>query len=394
MVRQNLMMSHYRRSRQSKNIKTVNLLTTRDMGAFRLIKYISIIIVIAFSLQGCASYELRYAREGDIYKTEKMSSRIETSYNIRATSPTQIRMTVRTDSYETYRRYYEEIEDITIIEASWKGSTYVIGTIGGLLTLGAIPLKGQEQTEKIVKICSYDGQIIRGNVCSIKTKSGKTGYYIKKDEEVLLNSKEAVIASGNVMVAINGRRVDDISIKSDGTAELDLFKFPELIKTKKDVNIEYQYRNAVISTTLESAISYAAKRILSEIRSKGWSRVAVVELKTKGMPEGFQESLMEEIELQHTQDKKNSVVKPALISKALIELRTNFADILKPTTSGKITDVCEIFGKLIDADGIIGGNITKRIETTGMKNRPDIFGTKGIQFDLKFVDIEKGNTPP
>ena len=288
---------------------------------FRSRKYISLMILVAFSLHACASQELKSKRVGDIYKAEKISSRTETTYKISATSPTQITVTERADIYETYRRYYEEIEDVTTKEASWTGKTYAAAAIASVLTLGAILLViipgGVGHTKEIVKYCSNDGQIIDGNECSIETKSRKTGSYIKNDKEVHVDSREVVVTSGTVIVTINGRPVEDIRIKPDGTAELDLFKYPELARAKKDVNIDYQYRNAVITATLENAISYAAKQILSEIRSKGWSRVAVVELNTRGLPEGFQESLMEEIELQHTQDKNNTIVIPALISNAL-----------------------------------------------------------------------------
>lgn len=339
-------------------------------------------IMIALSLQACASQKLRSKRVGDIYKTEKISSRTDTSYKISAITPTQITVTVQTDTYETYRRYYEKIEDITTKKASWTGKTYLVGTIAGAVTFGTALLAGQDHTKQIVEKCSYDGQIIDGNVCSIKTESRKTGSYIKKDEEMLADRKDAVITIGNVMVSINGRPVEDISIKPDGTAEVDLFKFPELARTKKDLNIEYRYRDAVLSTTLESAVNYVAKRIISEINSRDWKEVAIGELNTEGMPSGFGESLITEL----SQDKKVSVKEKEVIGLALARLKINFADLLNPITS---TDIRKRFGKLTGADGIIGGKVTKNIQTAGMKKWPDIFDTEGIQIDLKFVDIEK-----
>lgn len=356
-------------------------------------KYISLMIMIAFSLQACASQEVRRTREGDPYKTKTISTRDEISYRIFASSPTKIRITSMTDTYETHRRYYEGMEDVTTKNVSWTVGHTVFVAFGIVVTAGIallppfLPAATKRNSQAALSRCSRDGQIIEGYKCSISTESKKTGSYIERDEKILLKSEEATVNSGSVMVSINGRPVEDISIRADGTAELDLFKFPELARTKKDVNIEYRYRNAMLSTTLESAVSYVAKRILSEIRSKGWSRVAVVELNTKGMPESFQESLLKEIESQHTQDNKdNSVVKPALISKTLKALQTDVADILKQSSTG----ITKEFGNLIEADGIIGGKIIKTIQTAGMKKWPDIFDTEGIQIDLRFVDIENG----
>ncbi|MDO8446256.1 MAG: hypothetical protein Q7T53_09165 [Deltaproteobacteria bacterium] len=356
-------------------------------------KYISLMILVAFSLQGCASQELRHTREGDLYKTEKMSSRTETSYKISATSPTQIKVTERTDTYETHRRYYEGMEDVTTKEVSWTAGTYGLVMFGTVMTAGillvAIALKPEgikRNSQAALISCSHDGQIIEGFKCSISTESKKTGSYIKKNEEALLDSNEAVVTSGNVMVSINGRPVKDVSIQPDGTAELDLFKFPELARTKKDVNIEYRYRNAVISTTLESAVSYAAKRIVSEIMSKGWKVVAIAELSTEGMPADFRESIY----LELSQNKKVSVVKKDVISVTFERLETNFADLMAPTNSGIISDIRKQFGKWTGADGIIGSKVTKKDQTAGMKKWPDIFETEGIQIDVQFVDIEKG----
>lgn len=349
-------------------------------------------ILVAFSLQACASQELRHTREGDLYKTEKMSSRTETSYNISATSPTQIKVTERTDTYETIRRYYEGMEDVTTKNVSWTVGHSVLVTFGIVVTAGIallppfLPETTKRRSQAALYSCTRNAQIIEGYKCSISTESKKTGSYIKKNEETLFDTNEAVVTSGNVMVSINGRPVEDISIQPDGTAELDLFKFPELARTKKDVNIEYRYRNAVISTTLESAVSYAAKRIVSEIMSKGWKVVAIAELRTEGMPADFRESIY----LELSQNKKVSLVKKDVISVAFERLETNFADLMAPTTSVKISDIRKQFGKWTGANGIIRGNISKNIQSAGMKKRPDIFETEGIQIDVQFVDIEKG----
>lgn len=366
-------------------------------------KYISLIIMIAFFLQACASQELRSKRTGDIYKAEKISSRTEILYKIAATSPTQIKVTAQTDTYETYRRFYEEIEDVTTKKASWSSENTTSLIIRSAVSLGAYLLVypfARGNSQDALNRCSYDGQTVSDGQyskfseydelynCSVQTETSKTGSYIKKDAEALINSRETFVTSGNVMVSINGSHVKDIAIKPDGTAEIDLFKFPELAKAKKDLNIEYRYQNAVLSTTLESAVTYAAKQILSEIRSKGWRRVAIVELNTYGMPEGFQESLLKEIELQHTQNnKENSVVETALIGKALKVLQADVSNILKPSSTGKTSDICKRFGDLTDADGIINGKIIKN-QAAREKKRPDIFDIEGIRVDLKLIDID------
>lgn len=236
-----------------------------------LFKCIAILTAISFVFQGCATTTVidKKNERGKLLATEVVNRKAkpETKTILEPVNSNTVKIYQKTVDYTEQRKTFENIEKITEQRCTNKcdprEDATLLGTtvFFGVLTFGFV-------VPPILLLCA----LAERNICKNELLTSTAEEPIR-DIEYTVNEEAAVqtINSGFVKVTANDVNLQDIPIRADGTAVLDMasvFGNPKFSKLMEDIHVIYEYENAKAETTIarSEAQKIFASRVPPDLR--------------------------------------------------------------------------------------------------------------------------------
>lgn len=252
----------------------------RDKFSFPIVRYrsrglrtdiqmlnrmISIVLVLAFLVQGCAAQIIdERVRKGPLVREEgtgtfSVRTRKE---GIELVTPLKVRVFEEVEREEDTRRYFQKVRVLT--QARPRKYPLFDAWIKLLLSVSVVPLA----LPSFWVEGSYAGTNCRAEpeACTVQNinRPVRGAYFVERGASTTVE-RQAVGTGAFVSLYINGRYQGDLPLDRSGTASVDLRKYFDMMHLNGDTIITFKYRSAyaysrlsrgeILKLTEESALA-------------------------------------------------------------------------------------------------------------------------------------------